>query len=181
MLRFLSKSVFAEHLLQGSSTYCTVKYRKLEETIMSIYQELLTRDEANQPIKVGIIGAGQMGFGLISQISNIPGMVVGGICDVNEENANTAKTYYHSQEKHDVTTVVSSDYREVIQSPSVEVVVDATGVPEVGAQISLEALRSRKHLVLLNVEVDITIGSYMSSMFNSAGLIYSGSAGDEPG
>ncbi|WP_010531688.1 NAD(P)H-dependent oxidoreductase [Lentibacillus jeotgali] len=148
---------------------------------MSIYQELLTRDDANQPIKVGIIGAGQMGFGLISQISNIPGMVVGGICDVNEENANRAKTYYHSQEKHDVATVVSSDYREVIQSPSVEVVIDATGVPEVGAQISLEALRSRKHLVLLNVEVDITIGSYMSSLFNSAGLIYSGSAGDEPG
>ncbi|SES79634.1 Predicted homoserine dehydrogenase, contains C-terminal SAF domain [Salinibacillus kushneri] len=147
---------------------------------MSIYQQLLERDKEQQPIKVGIIGAGQMGFGLISQISRIPGMVVGGICDVNEENANRAKNFYLSQEKRKINTVISSDYREVIQSPNVEVVVDATGVPEVGANISLEALRSQKHLVLLNVEVDITIGSAMNQLFRSAGLVYSGSAGDEP-
>ncbi|MFP7494506.1 SAF domain-containing protein [Terribacillus saccharophilus] len=147
---------------------------------MSIYRELQERDKQMQPIKVGIIGAGQMGFGLISQISRIPGMVVGGICDVNLANAEKARDFYRSQEKRKIETVVSSDYRAVIQSSTVEVVVDATGVPEVGANIALEALRSRKHLVLLNVEVDITIGSYMHSMFDSAGLVYSGSAGDEP-
>lgn len=76
--------------------------------------------------------------------------------------------------------VVTNDYREVIQSDSVEVVVDATGVPEVGANISLEALNSKKHLVLLNVEVDITIGLVMHKLFTNAGLVYSGSAGDEP-
>lgn len=147
---------------------------------MSIYRELQERDKQQQPIKVGVIGAGQMGFGLISQISRIPGMVVGGICDVHIENAEKARDFYCSQENRKVETVVSSDYRAVIQSNTVEVVVDATGVPEVGANIALEALRSRKHLVLLNVEVDITIGSYMHSMFNAAGLVYSGSAGDEP-
>lgn len=147
---------------------------------MSIYRELQERDKQQQPIKVGVIGAGQMGFGLISQISRIPGMVVGGICDVHIENAEKARDFYHSQENRKVETVVSSDYRAIIQSNTVEVVVDATGVPEVGANIALEALRSRKHLVLLNVEVDITIGSYMHSMFDAAGLVYSGSAGDEP-
>ncbi|MFC5733497.1 NAD(P)H-dependent oxidoreductase [Cytobacillus gottheilii] len=129
---------------------------------------------------LGIIGAGQMGFGLISQISRIPGMVVGGICDVNLENANRAKDFYRSQEKRAIDTIVSTDYRAIIQSQNVEVVVDATGVPEVGANISLEALRSKKHLVLLNVEVDITIGSVMNQLFTSAGLVYTGSAGDEP-
>ncbi|MFC3039710.1 NAD(P)H-dependent oxidoreductase [Virgibacillus xinjiangensis] len=147
---------------------------------MSIYQQLLERDREKNPIKVGVIGAGQMGYGLISQISRIPGMVVGGISDIREENANRAKEFYLSQEKLNVQTIASTDYKEVIQSQNVEVVVDATGVPEVGANISLEALRSQKHLVLLNVEVDITIGSYMNSLFNSAGLVYSGSAGDEP-
>ncbi len=147
---------------------------------MSVYQQLLEREKEKQPIKVGIIGAGQMGFGLISQISRIPGMVIGGICDVNVESAERARDYYRSQEKRSIETKVSSDYRSVIQSDHVEVVVDATGIPEVGANISLEALRSRKHLVLLNVEVDITIGSYMNQLFNSAGLVYSGSAGDEP-
>ncbi len=147
---------------------------------MSVYQQLLVREKQQNLIKVGIIGAGQMGFGLISQISRIPGMVVGGICDVNLENANRAKDFYRSQEKRAIDTIVSTDYRAIIQSQNVEVVVDATGVPEVGANISLEALRSKKHLVLLNVEVDITIGSVMNQLFTSAGLVYTGSAGDEP-
>lgn len=147
---------------------------------MSIYQELQTRQKENNPIKVGVIGAGQMGFGLISQISRIPGMIVGGVSDIDQTRAQKAVEFYKSEEILKVNTLASSDYREVIQSSNVEVVVDATGVPEVGANISLEALNSRKHLVLLNVEVDITIGSYMNSLFQSSGLVYSGSAGDEP-
>jgi predicted homoserine dehydrogenase-like protein len=147
---------------------------------MSIYQKLLQREKENSPIRVGVIGAGQMGFGMIAQISRIPGMSVTGICDMNLEAAKKAGDFYHSQSAYRNTMVISSDYRNVIQSPNVDVVVDATGVPEVGAKISLEALRSKKHIVLLNVEVDITIGSIMNQLFTNAGLVYSGSAGDEP-
>ncbi|WNS78648.1 SAF domain-containing protein [Domibacillus sp. DTU_2020_1001157_1_SI_ALB_TIR_016] len=147
---------------------------------MSIYQQLLEREKANQPIKVGVIGAGQMGFGMIGQISRIPGMSVTGISDINVEAAQRAADYYNAQADRKESIIVSNDFREVIQSPHVEVIVDATGVPEVGANISLEALRSKKHIVLLNVEVDITIGSVMHQLFTNAGLIYTGSAGDEP-
>lgn len=147
---------------------------------MSVYRQLLQRERENAPIKVGVIGAGQMGFGMIAQISNIPGMAVMGICDVNIEAAQRAADFYHLKAGKKEATIVTNDYREVIQSPQVEVIVDATGVPEVGANISLEALRSKKHLVLLNVEVDITIGSVMYQMFSNAGLVYTGSAGDEP-
>ncbi|MEK3857247.1 NAD(P)H-dependent oxidoreductase [Cytobacillus sp. FSL H8-0458] len=147
---------------------------------MSIYQQLLTRERENAPIRVGVIGAGQMGFGMITQISRIPGMIVTGVCDVNTEAARKAADYYNSKSKKRNPVLVTNDYREVIQSRDVEVIVDATGVPEVGANISLEALRSKKHLVLLNVEVDITIGSVMYQLFNNAGLVYTGSAGDEP-
>jgi len=147
---------------------------------MSVYQQLLHRDRENAPIRVGVIGAGQMGFGMIAQISNIPGMIVTGVCDVNVEAAQRAADYYNSKAIKRNPVIVTSDYREVIQSSTVEVIVDATGVPEVGANISLETLRSKKHLVLLNVEVDITIGSVMYQMFNNAGLVYTGSAGDEP-
>jgi predicted homoserine dehydrogenase-like protein len=147
---------------------------------MSVYQQLLQRERENAPIKVGVIGAGQMGFGMIAQISRIPGMIVTGICDVNVEAAQRAANYFNSKSTKKESIIVTNDYRKVIQSPTVEVIVDATGVPEVGANISLEALRSKKHLVLLNVEVDITIGSIMYQMFNNAGLVYTGSAGDEP-
>ncbi|MFZ7942073.1 NAD(P)H-dependent oxidoreductase [Neobacillus sp. 19] len=147
---------------------------------MSVYQQLLQRERENAPIRVGVIGAGQMGFGMIAQISNIPGMIVAGVCDVNVEAAQRAADFYNSKASKRNPVIVTSDFREVIQSPTVEVIVDATGVPEVGANISLETLRSKKHLVLLNVEVDITIGSVMYQMFNNAGLVYTGSAGDEP-
>ncbi|MDF1962940.1 NAD(P)H-dependent oxidoreductase [Priestia megaterium] len=147
---------------------------------MSIYQQLLERERANEPIKVGVIGAGQMGFGMIGQISRIPGMSVTGISDINVEAAQRAADYYNSQADKKESIIVSNDFRQVIQSQNVEVIVDATGVPEVGANISLEAFRSKKHLVLLNVEVDITIGPVMHQMFKNAGLVYTGSAGDEP-
>ncbi|WP_456318418.1 NAD(P)H-dependent oxidoreductase [Priestia megaterium] len=147
---------------------------------MSIYQQLLERERANEPIKVGVIGAGQMGFGMIGQISRIPGMSVTGISDINVDAAQRAADYYNSQADKKESIIVSNDFRQVIQSQNVEVIVDATGVPEVGANISLEAFRSKKHLVLLNVEVDITIGPVMHQMFKNAGLVYTGSAGDEP-
>ncbi|HWO78196.1 MAG TPA: SAF domain-containing protein [Bacillus sp. (in: firmicutes)] len=147
---------------------------------MSIYKQLLQLEKENNPIKVGIIGAGQMGFGMIAQISKIPGMCVTGICDINLEAAEKAQNFYNSQTARKEIMVVTTDYRNVIQSPNVDVIVDATGVPEVGANISLEALRSKKHIVLLNVEVDITIGSIMHQLFTNAGLVYTGSAGDEP-
>lgn len=147
---------------------------------MSIYQQLVEREKANQPIKVGVIGAGQMGFGMIGQISRIPGMSVTGVSDINIDAAQRAADYYNAQADRKESIIVSNDFREVIQSQQVEVIVDATGVPEVGANISLEALRSKKHIVLLNVEVDITIGSVMHQLFTNAGLIYTGSAGDEP-
>ncbi|WP_332237137.1 NAD(P)H-dependent oxidoreductase [Sporolactobacillus sp. KGMB 08714] len=147
---------------------------------MTLYKQLLERERASELIKVGVIGAGQMGFGMIAQISQIPGMSVTGISDINIKNAQTAADYYNEHATNKENIVVSDDLRKVIDSDNVEVVVDATGVPEVGANIALEALKSKKHLVLLNVEVDITIGSLMHRLFENAGLVYTGSAGDEP-
>jgi predicted homoserine dehydrogenase-like protein len=132
---------------------------------MTIFNDLKMREKEGNPIKVGVIGAGQMGFGMISQISSIPGMIVAGISDIHLDNAQKAKDayLYSSQIKNDV--LISTDFKEIINSDKVEIIVDATGVPEVGAQISLETLLAKKHLVLLNVEVDITVGPLMNRLF----------------
>ena len=147
---------------------------------MTIYSKLLQREKEQNPIRVGVIGAGQMGYGMISQISTIPGMAVTGISDIRLENAQRAAEAYNNSAKTKVDILTSTDLKEVIHSPNVEVIVDATGVPEVGAQISLETLIAKKHLVLLNVEVDITIGPLMKKLYDAAGLVYTGSDGDEP-
>jgi predicted homoserine dehydrogenase-like protein len=147
---------------------------------MTIYQQLNERELSGNPIRVGVIGAGQMGFGMISQIATIPGMTVGGISDIRLENAQKAKDAYLAASAKPNSVLASTSYREVINSPEVDVDVDATGVPEVGAKICMECLLAKKHVVLLNVEIDITIGTLMYNMFKSAGLVYSGSDGDEP-
>src|SRR5699024_4447628 len=88
--------------------------------------------------------------------------------------------HYTTLFRSKVDIKVSDDFKEIINDELPEVIVDATGVPEVGAQIALEALLAKKHLVLLNVEVDITIGPIMKKLYDSANLVYTGSDGDEP-
>lgn len=121
-----------------------------------------------------------MGRGLIAQISRVPGMRVVGVCDVNPSATQEAVRYYQSQLETSHPVHVDSDFRSVIERPEVDAVVDATGVPEVGANIALVALGARKHLVLLNVEVDVTVGSVLANLYQAGNLTYTGSAGDEP-
>ncbi|BDR57568.1 NAD(P)H-dependent oxidoreductase [Xylocopilactobacillus apicola] len=147
---------------------------------MTLYQQLQQREAADNPIKVGVIGAGQMGFGMISQIAGIPGMVVTGISDIKLENANRAKDSFNANSKKPVDILTSTDFKEIVHCDNVEVVVDATGVTEVGAQLALETLVAKKHLVLLNVEIDVTIGPLMKKLYDAGNLVYTGSDGDEP-
>lgn len=147
---------------------------------MTLYQQLEQREAENNPIKVGVIGAGQMGFGMISQIAGIPGMVVKGISDINMDNAKKARDSFNANSKKPEEILLSTDFKDIVHSDQVEVVVDATGVTEVGAQLALETLIAKKHLVLLNVEIDVTIGPLMKKLYDAGNLVYTGSDGDEP-
>ncbi|MFD1420687.1 NAD(P)H-dependent oxidoreductase [Lactiplantibacillus songbeiensis] len=147
---------------------------------MTLYQQLEEREAEGNPIKVGVIGAGQMGFGMISQIAGIPGMVVKGISDINIDNAKKAMESFNANSKKPEEILISTDFKEIVHSDQVEVVVDATGVTEVGAQLALETLIAKKHLVLLNVEIDVTIGPLMKKLYDAGNLVYTGSDGDEP-
>lgn len=147
---------------------------------MTIYSQLLERENEQNPIKVGIIGAGQMGYGMVAQIAHIPGMIVVGISDINLENAEKARKAFNDSSEEKVDIKISENFENIIYSKEPEIIVDATGIPEVGAQIAFETLLAKKHLVLLNVEVDVTIGPIMKKLYDSANLVYTGSDGDEP-
>ncbi|MCJ7666308.1 MAG: NAD(P)-dependent oxidoreductase, partial [Actinobacteria bacterium] len=63
----------------------------------------------------------------------------------------------------------------------IDIIVDATGNPETGAYIALNTIAaSKKHLVTLNVEMDVTIGPILRDLAKKFGVIYTLSAGDEP-
>lgn len=84
-----------------------------------------------------------MGFGMISQISTIPGMIVAGISDINLDAANRAADAYNASADKKVDILISQNFKDIIHSDKVEIIVDATGVPEAGAQISLESLMAK--------------------------------------
>jgi predicted homoserine dehydrogenase-like protein len=62
----------------------------------------------------------------------------------------------------------------------IDVVIDATGVPEDGADIGMRTIRNGKHLIMMNVECDVCIGPYLKHQADNAGVIYTLGAGDEP-
>src|SRR5690606_539879 len=77
--------------------------------------------------------------------------------------------------------VATTDAQLVTSLAEVDVVVDATGVPDIGAKIAWDAILNRKHIVMLNVEADVTVGVILKKMADASGVVYTGSAGDEPG
>jgi predicted homoserine dehydrogenase-like protein len=62
----------------------------------------------------------------------------------------------------------------------VDVVIDATGKPGVAADFDLMAMQHGKHVVMMNVEADVTIGPYLKQQADRLGVVYSVGAGDEP-
>ncbi len=147
-------------------------------------------------IRVGLIGAGQMGRGLISQIEAMVGMRVVATADLFVEQAKNA--YLKARvpaaqiaETNDLEeadkriaagqVVVTSDALLVTHLHHVDVIVDATGIPDIGAKIAWNAIMNKKHIVMLNVEADVTVGPLLKSMADAAGVVYTGTAGDEPG
>jgi predicted homoserine dehydrogenase-like protein len=62
----------------------------------------------------------------------------------------------------------------------VDVVVDATGVPDVGALLSYAALTGGKDVATLNAEADVTIGLLLSRVAHASGQVYAVCKGDEP-
>jgi len=159
-----------------------------------IDKRLIELDQESNPIRVGIIGAGQMGSEIITQISLMRGMEVVVVVDRTEELAK--KGYSYSDTAQQVLTtddlgaaeeaiisgrkVASTDYRIATSLPGVDVVVDATGSVEMGAITSLDAFDHKKNIVMMSVECDVTIGPILRKFAQNAGVVYSLAAGDEP-
>lgn len=153
---------------------------------MSLRNRLEALDREGTPIRVGIIGVGQMGRGFVAQVAGIPGMEVVAAADMDPERALAAFREVGQEPVEGLNgnpdrPAATDDALEVARSVSVDVVVEATGVTEIGARVAYEAIQEGKHVVMLNAEADVTVGAILGRMAQSAGVVYTGSAGDEPG
>jgi predicted homoserine dehydrogenase-like protein len=153
---------------------------------VSLRRKLELLESAGAPIRVGLVGTGQMGRGFIAQVAEIPGMEIVAAADLDVEAALAAfrevgRDPVEGADGSRERPAVTADAADIARAASVDVVVEATGVPEVGARVAYEAIQNRKHIVMLNVETDVTVGAALQRMADAAGVVYTGSAGDEPG
>ncbi len=164
--------------------------------MFGIYNELCKLEEQNKHIRAAIIGAGQMGRGMVSQMVNMKGMLPAIVADIQLENARNAllnagipadeiKVAKSGGEASDLLLagkyVITDNADLAVATAAVDCMVDATGVSEVGAKLAVDSIKAHKHIVMLNVEADVVVGPLLHQMAQKEGVIYSGSAGDEPG
>jgi predicted homoserine dehydrogenase-like protein len=156
---------------------------------------LREREAQGRPIRVGMIGAGFMGQGLTNQIENsVPGMRMAAIFNRHPQRA--VDVYAYSGHEGVIATssqsvfddlagkgvpVVAEDPFLLSRSPHIDILIDVTGSVEFGAHVILDAFEHGKSVVLMNAEVDATIGPILRVHARKYGQILSACDGDEPG
>lgn len=147
---------------------------------MYIYKDLLARAEAQNPVRVGLIGAGKFGSMFLSQVPSTPGLHVSVIADLNPDAAKKACcTVGWTTERVEKTRFVD-DAMTLVESDDVDVVVEATGNPVVGLAHARAAIANGRHIVMVNVEADVLAGALLAEQARSAGVVYSMAYGDQP-
>jgi predicted homoserine dehydrogenase-like protein len=156
---------------------------------------LRARAAAGNPVRFAMIGAGFMGRGIANQVARYsPGLELAVICN---RTIGAAVAAYAAAGINDVTVVrngeeldavvrrggraVTDDPAVVCRAESIEVVVEATGHVEHGARVTLAAIEHGKHVVLMNAELDGTVGPLLKRKADAAGVIITGCDGDQPG
>ena len=164
--------------------------------MMGLNGKLRELEEDNKHIKVALVGAGLMGKGMVSQMTLVKGIMPSLVIDrtldkaieaytlagVSREDiliAKTLKDINIGMERNKF--IVCNDIQLASKANLIDVVVDATGKPDAGARIAMDSIMNNKHIVMLNVEADMVVGPILNKLAKSAGVVYTGTAGDEPG
>jgi len=156
---------------------------------------LRKREAEGHPIRLGMIGAGFMGRGVANQVVNhVPGMRLSAVYARRVDQAIAAFAYAtpecqpvvaRTQEALDralaaAVPVVTDDPYLLCRTPHLDALMDVTGAIELGAQVALEAFAHRKHLVLMNAELDATLGPILAVHAARNGVVVTTCDGDQP-
>jgi len=156
---------------------------------------LRAREAEGRPIRVACLGAGFMGQGLTNQIVNsVPGMRM--VAAFNRRTQRALDMFAYAGRNDAVVVNTPGQLEDTIQSgkpavaedaylltrcEQIDVLVDVTGSVEFGARVILDAFRHGKDVILMNAEVDATIGPILQVYADKHGVILSACEGDEPG
>lgn len=162
--------------------------------MIGLHKELEERELSGKPVRVGMIGAGQMGTDVVAEVKMMKGIDVVVTADIDLERA--IQAYQIAQVDGEVVIaesaeeadravaagkrVATRDYRVVTDMKTVDVMLEATGVPEIGARAALRSAYRGQDLSMMNVETDITVGPILHWYAQKKNVLYALAAGDEP-
>jgi len=156
---------------------------------------LQKRHREGNPVRVALVGAGFMGRGITVQILNsVQGMRLAAISSRNLEAARHAYAQGGAEAVRVVNSVgeleealsagqyaVTEDALLLCRAEGIDAVIEVTGAVEFGAQLALEAIQHRKHVVLMNAELDATVGPILKVYADKTGVVFTNADGDQPG
>ena len=147
---------------------------------MNLYSQLQNRERSSDPIRIGIIGAGKFATMFMSQIMRTPGMNLVAVCDLNLERARNNLHAVGFSEQDVIKTLITEDVTKLLEHANVNVVVESTGDPIVGARHALMCIERGIDIVMVNVEADVLVGAALSKKAKANNVIYSLAYGDQP-
>ncbi|MDW8084514.1 MAG: SAF domain-containing protein [Candidatus Caldarchaeum sp.] len=142
--------------------------------------------------RIGLVGLGKMGRTIVhhivrtnrelvavAEINLTRGSDVLGEAGVKFGIADTIEKAKKIHERGEI--VLTAEAELLFQMEEVNVIIDATGDIRTGSLVALMGIQSRKNIVMLNAEFDALVGPLVTSLSRSAGIVYTGDLGDEPG
>ncbi len=153
------------------------------------------REKEGKPVRVGIVGAGYMARAMVLQITQyVQGMVCAGVCNRTVSKAEESYIGAGIEAVDRVETpgqmeasiaagrgAVTDNPDVLCKAGNIDVIIEATGDVELGAHVTLKALEHGKHIVLMNAELDATVGPLLKKYADKAGVVYTNADGDQPG
>jgi predicted homoserine dehydrogenase-like protein len=153
------------------------------------------REALGRPIRVGLIGAGATGRAIALQLGTpVPGIRLAAIANRTPAHAERAlreagiTDWSSAGEAGAVerairagTPVITDDPAVVVRSPAIDIVIEVTGTIDFAAGVVLDAIAHEKPTVIVNAELDSTIGPILKARAEAAGVVITNTDGDEPG
>jgi predicted homoserine dehydrogenase-like protein len=158
---------------------------------VSLHQGLAHRAAEGDPIRVAVVGAGAFAQMFFAQVRRMTGVHIAAVIDLDVPRAMTRlesmdwpsealTTRGASGGRGDAATYVTDRLEDALSHRSVEVLVEATGNPCVGASHALAGFEAGCHVVMVNVEADALVGPLLARRAAEEGVVYSLAYGDQP-
>jgi predicted homoserine dehydrogenase-like protein len=143
---------------------------------MYLHTKLENRKE---PIRIAFIGCGKFVSMFLAQYNHLDKIQIDSIVDLNIEQAKN-NCSNSGLDESTISQINFSKSLDEILDRNIEIFIEATGNPIVGTVHATNIIKNKKHVILVNVEADITCGKYLSDIAKENGVICSMAYGDQP-